>query len=240
MFWQLFKSFTRCFISILSHWKGWMLQVLNTKGSEDYWWVWHVIKRTLLRHKSSTSLFVGLELICWFSSLALVSIAIHEFRRRDRFSFLNTLHIGTDDCLEASRWWIHFGCFPPPPMIEHSFYQALSKLEITSMERMQIQIHKVVVTHTHAQIHNTQKHTLLQTLGTCTILITTGWAILFLGEVWWRSNWGMWKMCEIVLESLVLGMLSSARFFPFSRHSQLLAFGTFVPITRGRSDDFPY
>ena len=25
------------------------------------------------------------------------------------------------------------------------------------MERMQIQIHKVVVTHTHAQIHNTQK-----------------------------------------------------------------------------------
>ena len=48
------------------------------------------------------------------------------------------------------------------------------------------------------------------------------------------------KKLIIVLESLVMDVIISRGLFLYSRYIQLLTFGTFVTITRGRSDDFPY
>ena len=111
-----------------------------------------------------------------------IPFSIPEFRRRNRFSFEHFAYwnrLSPRSKSLMNPFWLLSSSTHDGALLLAGFVKIGDNFCGTHTKS-----NSQTCTHTHAKIHNTQKYTLLQTCGTCTIFITTGSEILFLGEVW--------------------------------------------------------
>ena len=165
-----------------------------------------------------------------------VSFSIPEFRRRNRFSFEHFAY--------WNRWLPRSKSLMNPFWLLSSsthdwalFSAGFVKIEGSFYDTHASSISQTF-THTHYTRSNThtQKHTLLQTCGV-PFSSQLGGRFSSFREVFWCSKM---KKLIIVLESLVMDVIIRRGLFPLFTAYSTFDVWTFVPITRGRSDDLPY
>ena len=165
-----------------------------------------------------------------------VSFSIPEFRRRNRFSFEHFAYWNRWSPRSKSLmnpFWLLSSSTHDWALFSAGFVKIGGSFYDTHANS-----NSQTCTHTHYTRSNThnQKHILLQTCGV-PFSSQLGGRFSSFREVFWCSKM---KKLIIVLESLVMDVIISRGLFLYSRYIQLLTFGPFVTITRGRSDDFPY